>query len=49
MTGKYVNNTTRGGIDWWRYCITILEPLLLLFTKEYNIEQVKKGKPLMIV
>ncbi len=47
-TGEYVRDDKRG-IDWWRYRIVILEPLLVLFTLECNRKKALEGLlPMMV-
>lgn len=40
--GAYIRDS-KGGIDWWQYCIVILEPLLIPFTLECNQKQALAG------
>ncbi len=46
--GAYIRDS-KGGINWWRYRIVILEPLLIPFTLECNKKRALAGQLPMIV
>lgn len=48
-TKAYVYKKALKSIDWWRYQMFILKPLLILFTKKCNIKQLLASKLLMLV
>jgi transposase len=35
--GKWVREKGKGGIDWWRYRVNVLQPLLIPFCKEHRL------------
>jgi transposase len=35
--GKWAREKGKGGIDWWRYRVNVLEPLLIPFAKEHGL------------
>ena len=48
-TGAYYQKLRKGGIDWWQYRTIILEPLLIPYAQECNIQQAAKEKLPIII
>jgi hypothetical protein len=43
--GKWTREKGKGGIDWWRYRVNVLKPLLIPFAKEHSLTIQEDGAP----
>ena len=47
--GKLIRNSSKGGIDWWRYQQIIMIQKLMPFVQAYNADRALEGLNKMIV